>query len=149
LTLTFAPTRTHRIGLVAGLVAVLLLLVGVLLTWPRGRRSKASRAEPAAIGHKGLPRPAVWLVTAAVAGLASGVWGLLIAVGVCLLPRRWLAAAGAVALALAGVVMATLGVADVQSAGAIFGQLLGTVTLAALARATTEPPRSPACRPIE
>ena len=138
-TMTFAPTRDHRLGLLVGLVAAILLLIGFAyavlghreLRVPLGGvGSGRTRTVP-----PNLRRVGVVVVTLAVGWLASGWPGALLAIGVLLVPRRHLAPVAASALAAAGIALAAFGVVAAQSGGAISGQLLGTITLTALARA--------------
>ncbi|TWP37133.1 alpha-(1-_3)-arabinofuranosyltransferase domain-containing protein [Leekyejoonella antrihumi] len=137
-TLTFAPTRDHRLGLLAGLVAAILLLFayGYALA---GRRKTIGAVEPKRSTRAITVSPAWRLVggvvlTVAVGWLASGWAGALVGIAVHLIPRRRLAPVAAAALVIAGVALAGFGVVAAQSGGAIAGQLLGTITLTALAR---------------
>ncbi|MDE9365980.1 alpha-(1-_3)-arabinofuranosyltransferase family protein [Luteipulveratus sp. YIM 133132] len=144
----FAPTSTHRAGLVAGALAVLLLAVVALLT--RGRTPR-ELAQPVGGPRAEASRPG-WVGAVAavlVGGVVAGPAGLLVGVLASVTPRRWVAPAAAAAMALAGVTMATLGVVEQQSVGAVAGQLLGTLTLALLARALGggAPGAAPAARP--
>ncbi|AKU16782.1 alpha-(1-_3)-arabinofuranosyltransferase domain-containing protein [Luteipulveratus mongoliensis] len=130
----FAPTTAHRRGLLVGLGGVLALVAALVLT----RRARPTDRMPA-------PRmagsAAAYLGWAASAGtvligvLAAGWPGAAVGVVALLVPRRWIAVAAAAAMGCAGIVMATLGVVEQQSVGAVAGQLCGTLTLALLARA--------------
>lgn len=137
-TIEFAPTTAHRIGLGVGLLAVLILLVAAAAS----RRRPGGAAEVGEVvagtspAHGGTGTrlaevAGVLLVSVLVAGWA----GALVGVVALAVPRRWLAPVGLAGMSLAGLGMAALGVVDQQSSGAIAGQLLGTLTLAVLARA--------------
>ncbi|NNG41179.1 DUF3367 domain-containing protein [Flexivirga sp. ID2601S] len=73
-----------------------------------------------------------------VGGLVAGPAGLLAGLAAAAVPSRLLRHTALGALVLAGVALAFFGVVDAKSAGAIAGQLLGTLTLAVLARALVE-----------
>lgn len=105
--LTYAPDTTYRVGLLAGLLAALLLLV--LAAW-RPRRD----TRPAATGPRSVRRELALAAGVAVLVLLGGWWGLTAAVGVAalswLLPPRgrdaaWPLLAGAT-YAAAGLLLA-------------------------------------------
>ncbi|KNX37252.1 hypothetical protein VV01_09015 [Luteipulveratus halotolerans] len=144
----FAPTATHRRGLAAGALAVVVLLVGFVLT---RRSTQAQASDPDPTDERPLP---AWVGTAAAvvaAGLVAGPAGVVVGIAAAVVPRRWIARTALAAMALAGVALATLGVVEQQSSGAVAGQLLGTLTLALLARMLWPgaPTGAPAARPAE
>ncbi|WP_446663500.1 alpha-(1-_3)-arabinofuranosyltransferase domain-containing protein [Flexivirga sp. B27] len=109
------------------------------LDTPPPLRSSGTRP---ALGVSSGTRPAsrvIGILAAVVVGfLAAGPGGLLAGLVAAAVPRRWLRHTAGGAMIAAGVALAFFGVVDAQSAGAIAGQLLGTVTLSALARAGFE-----------
>jgi arabinofuranan 3-O-arabinosyltransferase len=154
-TMSFAPTTPQRLGLLGGgLVGVALFLTFLAAAFVcrrRDTRTKTSRAvtyrrvaklDPAVDDHSGRFRRSVGRqrISAALAALvvgflAAGPAGLLAGLVAAAIPVRWLRHLAGGALVASAVSLACFGVVDAQSAGAIAGQLLGTVTLSALARA--------------
>ncbi|WP_265446754.1 alpha-(1-_3)-arabinofuranosyltransferase domain-containing protein [Flexivirga meconopsidis] len=158
--LTFTPTTPQRAGLLVGGVAAIALLGTYLAAaWLCRRRGRvtgagagldtASASAPAystsaAPGCSTSTAPGRWtrIIGGAVAvllgGLVAGPAGLLAGLAAAAVPHRWLRHTALGALVLAGLSLAFFGVVDAKSAGAIAGQLLGTVTLGALARGLVE-----------
>ncbi|MBB2891375.1 alpha-(1-_3)-arabinofuranosyltransferase domain-containing protein [Flexivirga oryzae] len=98
-----------------------------------GRRGGAPGRRGGAPGRRG---GSLGRLAAVVVGfLVAGPLGILPGVVAAATPRRWLRHVAAIALVASCVALAFFGVVDATSAGAIAGQLLATVTLAALARA--------------
>jgi arabinofuranan 3-O-arabinosyltransferase len=73
----FAPDRTYRVGLVAGLLALLGLVGVVLLT-----RRRWTGPDPRALTARRIPVPLMLGLGAVGAGLVAGWWGLAAAVGI-------------------------------------------------------------------
>lgn len=169
-TLRFTPTTPQRLGLLlGGLVALALVLTFLLATHSSRRR----RSEDGSLGrkpapvvgsqpgipdhlpvsdHSGRRRPMAARAAAVVVGfLVAGPAGLVAGLAAALAPRRWMPYVAAGALVASCIALAFFGVVDARSAGAIAGQLLATVTLAALARAAFgcggAPDSGPAARP--
>ena len=157
-TMRFEPTTPQRLGLLAGgLVAFALLLTFLAAAYACRKTGhakscrvtalsasdgaiKPSLAEEAVIRQRWVMRGpgigAVGSVAAVAVGfLAAGPAGLLAGLVAAAVPVRWLRHTAGVAMVAAAVALGFFGVVDAQSAGAIAGQLLGTVTLSALARA--------------
>lgn len=86
-----------------------------------------------------MPGPGSGAVGAAAAVLvgflAAGPAGLIAGLVAAAVPVRWLRHTAGGAMVAAAIALAFFGVVDAQSTGAVAGQLLGTVTLSALARA--------------
>ncbi|NHN54949.1 DUF3367 domain-containing protein [Calidifontibacter sp. DB0510] len=152
----FTPQSAHLLGLLTGAALVLLLLAAAIVGgFGRAPRAPGLPVQPAALtaagARSGRPasrrRMAGGLLAVLVGGLAAGPIGLLIGVLVALIPRRWRVPAGAAALVLAGVALATLGVVDARSAGAALGQVLGTLTLCALASELLDRTDAPGAAP--
>lgn len=148
-TVDFAPNAQHRLALLLGALAVVLLVLwGAVELWVLRRARRASGvaqeelpeepAEGAARAH-----PAPLLVAVLLGGLVgllvAGWWGLLAGALAALVPIRSRALAVAVVLTAAGLALAVLGVAERQSAGALVSQVLGTITLGVLAAALVRP----------
>lgn len=130
--MTFGPTGWQRAGLIAGAGGVLAL--GVVLFLARRKRREprydATYVEPGARIF-----PALGAVLSVVIGvLVSGLPGAVVGVVCLFVPQRLLRWGIGLSMALAGVFLAAFGVVDRQSAGAILGQLAGTVTVCLLAR---------------
>lgn len=142
----FAPNLPHRVGLLAGAAAVLLLLAAWVLT--RGPAPVYQRAAAT-----GWPIAAVVVAAGAVGILTSSWWGILAAVVALAVPARYRGPAAALSLVLSGVLLSAFGVVDRFSFGAISGQLIATVPLALVAArwasgdapsaATVAPPDTP------
>ncbi len=137
---SFGPTRWQRVGLGVGALAVLGLALLFALTVRTRRSSTAAAADTgAALSGRPVPSkpPVLWApLIAVVVGVAvAGPAGALAAAAAVAVPRRWWARTVAGSMALAGLLLATLGVVDARSAGAVLGQLVGTFTLCLLARA--------------
>ena len=146
LTLRFTPTTPQRLGLLLGGLVALALLLTFLAAALLCRRD---RAEPrrvvthppvaacdASVGdHSPRSRVVGALAAVVVAFLVAGPVGILAGVVAAVTPGRWLRHVAATALVASCVALAFFGVVDAQSAGAIAGQLLATVTLCALVRA--------------
>lgn len=136
--LAFAPQMWHRGALLVGGLGV--LIAAVLAGWPRRTRPAPENTQPdaaamttAAGGRTRLGAVAGCLVVGALAVALAGWWAvpaLLLAFG---LPSKWRPTAVVVALALTGPVMATLGVVDRASSGALVGQVLGVTALSVFA----------------
>lgn len=123
----FAPTTVHRVGLVAGLVLVLGLVVLALATRRTDKRGATTHVtcEPAA-------RPVVLCCASVTGFLVAGPVGVLSGLGAGLVPRRHRPDAMAAAMVVAGIALALGGVVDARSWGAAVGQVLGTFSLALL-----------------
>lgn len=154
-TMRFEATTPQRLGLLGGGLAALALLLTFLAAAYVCRRTghtmtfrmtvlsandgviKPSFAERAVIRpRRAVAGSGVGAVVAVVVGfLAAGPAGLLAGLVAAAVPVRWLRHLAGGALVAAAVALGFFGVVDAQSAGAIAGQLLGTVTLSALARA--------------
>ncbi|MFC6707278.1 alpha-(1-_3)-arabinofuranosyltransferase domain-containing protein [Flexivirga alba] len=187
ITMSFEPTTPQRLGLFAGgLVALALLLtfLAAAFVCRRSARSSAAlssreaRAAYRRVGRGTSPyrdlaaeargldtpssasllrpldqlarntRPALGAVAAVVVGfLAAGPAGLLAGLVAAAVPVRWLRHTAGGAMVAAALALGFFGVVDAQSAGAIAGQLLGTVTLSALARAGCVFGRAPTAAP--
>ena len=149
-TVDFAPNAQHRLALLLGALAVVLLaLWGAVELWVLRRARWASGAaqeeelpegpaEGAARGHQA-PLLVAVLLGGLVGLLVAGWWGLLAGALAALVPIRSRALAVAVVLTAAGLALAVLGVAERQSAGALVSQVLGTITLGVLAAALVRP----------
>lgn len=155
ITMRFEPTTPQRLGLLGGGLVALALLLTFLAAAYVCRRREPGRKSLRAVSHwrvdnrylpvsdiSGQPdevsgtRWVLGAVAAVLVGfLAAGPAGLLAGVVAAAVPVRWLRHLAGGALLAAAVALAFFGVVDAQSAGAIAGQLLGTVTLSALARA--------------
>ncbi|GGB33650.1 hypothetical protein GCM10011492_25340 [Flexivirga endophytica] len=158
ITLRFIPTTPQRLGLLGGgLVAIALLLTFLAAAYVCRRTGhtstsrmtalsandgaiKPSLAERAVIRpRRAMPGPGSGAVGAAAAVLvgflAAGPAGLIAGLVVAAVPVRWLRHTAGGAMVAAAIALAFFGVVDAQSTGAVAGQLLGTVTLSALARA--------------
>lgn len=132
---TFGPTRWQRAGLLLGALAVLVLATVAVATRRRGRPAVADWGDPAYDEREargGVVTAAALSVGVGV--LMSGLAGVVVGVLCLLVPRRFLGWGIGGSMALAGVLLAGLGVVDQRSAGAILGQLAGTVTACLLAR---------------
>lgn len=79
--------------------------------------------------------------------LVAGPAGILAGVVAAATPRRYVRHVAAGALVTSCIALAFFGVVDAQSAGAIGGQLLATITLAALARAACSSADAPTATP--
>lgn len=147
-TIDFTPTTPQRLGLLVGAVlAALLLAVLCACAVVCRRRGLTARVEQAQLDDSG-PVLTPRRITAAVlsvivATLVCGPAGIVVGLVVVAVPRRWLRHTALAGLVLAGVALAFLGVVDQRSAGAVAGQLLGTVTLCALARGGVEASDAP------
>jgi arabinofuranan 3-O-arabinosyltransferase len=161
--LTFTPGRTHRLGLLLGLLAA-LALVPLALVGPR-RRARAPEPEgddplaaPAGAARRRDLRVRSAVAGAVVGGVLAGGAGVVVGVAVGFVPGRWRAAAAGGALALAGIVLA---VAPGWSAQPELTQLLavGALCLAAAGWAAgraddaavdpaVDPARGPAGEPV-
>jgi arabinofuranan 3-O-arabinosyltransferase len=125
--LRYAPDRWHRAGLLAGLLA--LLVLAALAAIPH--RARPGRAGPPGAARRSAPRATVAAATVGVGALLAGAAGVVLGLVALAAPARWRAAAAAGCLAAAGVV---LGFAPDWSAQPALTQLLA-VTSVALAAA--------------
>ncbi|NYJ74804.1 alpha-(1-_3)-arabinofuranosyltransferase domain-containing protein [Allobranchiibius huperziae] len=137
---TFGPTRWQRAGLIVGALAVLALAVLAVGSRRRGRRAVADGPDVTDPSYDGAaPGPTRVTVMAAVLSvgvgvLMSGLAGVVVGALCLLVPRRLVGWGIGGSMAVAGVLLASLGVVDQRSVGAILGQLAGTVTACLLAR---------------
>jgi arabinofuranan 3-O-arabinosyltransferase len=138
--LDFTPGRTHRLGLLLGLLAALSL---VPLALVRGRSGPLPDPAPRRWAPATVP-----LAGAVVAGLLAGVAGLAAGVVAGFVPGRWRAAVAGGALVLAGIVLAWAPRWGPQPA---VTQLLavGAVGLAAAGWAAREPVGEPQRGPLD
>lgn len=136
-TITFAPTRTHRIGLAAGALGALLLATVWLVTM-RSRRSWT--IQPVSV--QSLSVPSTLGLAALVSVLIGGPIAILAVVpvvGVALLAPRRLGELACGAMGLAAVAMLALGVVDQRSAGSVVAQVLACVTVSAAVTGLASP----------
>ena len=141
----FTPNDDHRRALALGALAVGLLALWLLVETVLGRRRRPEETvtevahgsddprapTPGAKGRTGAP---VAVLLAGLVGLlVAGPLGVVVGLAGALVPARLRAVAAAVVLAVAGVLLCVLGVADRQSAGAWVAQGLGTFILGLLA----------------
>lgn len=122
----FAPNLPHRVGLLAGALAVLGLWVG----WSLSRGASAGYRR---VTVTPWPRAVAVVAVGLVAILTSSWWGILAAAVALAVPARFRGRAAVVTLTLSGVLLAAFGVVDRLSFGAISGQLVATATLALVA----------------
>lgn len=143
-TLRFTPTTPQRLGLlVGGLLAGALLLTFLAAAYACRRRAIGTEPHAGRVGAEERSEGAPYRdhafagrAAAVVVGfLAAGPAGLLAGIAAAAVPVRWLRHTAGGALIAAAVALAFFGVVEARSTGAIAGQLLGTVTLCALARA--------------
>lgn len=160
ITLRFTPGTPQRLGLLlGGVVAFALLATFLAAAFTVRRRARRNprrvvtyrSVDPtysAVADHSARTWPVVGRVVAVVIGfLAAGPLGLPAGLVAAAVPTRWLRHTAGGALVLAAVALAFFGVVDAQSAGAVAGQLLGTITLSALARAGCESAGGPTAAP--
>lgn len=125
----FGPTTAQRAGLLAG--PVVALVAFALLFWTRKSKLSWQLAEPETIHRRQWLGGAVCVLVGFAAG---GVFGAALAVAAGSVPRRFLAPAALLTMTGVGVAMATLGVVDQGSSGAVLGQLGGLFTVSLLLR---------------
>lgn len=138
---SFAPTLWHRIGLAVGAGAVALLAALLLLsrrkrthpTAPVGVIDASSeRTDGRAVNHRALV--VAVLMTLAVGLLLSGWVGGVVALGVWLVPARWLARGVGNSLAGAGLLLAVSSALGNQPQSALVAQVAGVFTVCLLVR---------------
>jgi len=146
LSITFDSQKLHALGLMSGPAIALAALFVFVIASRRVRRLGSAEVDAnrdiaplvqeevnpsRALGHGLIGQ---MLAVGAVGALFGGPIGGIFALGVLALPIRWLLLVAPGALCAAGVLMSALGVVDHASAGAIAGQTLSLVSLAALVR---------------
>ncbi|RNI24604.1 alpha-(1-_3)-arabinofuranosyltransferase domain-containing protein [Flexivirga caeni] len=144
-TMRFTPTTPQRLGLLLGGLLALALLLTFLVAALACRRERHLRVgadsskSACAASEPTRPTRLAGAASAVVAGfLVAGPAGAVAGLIAAAVPRPLLRHVAAGALVASCVALAFFGVVDASSAGAIAGQLLATVTLAALARALAE-----------
>lgn len=138
----FAPNADHRRALLLGAAGVLGLLLWGLGEMTRRGRPRTEPASRRVHGGAESAPPVLVVGAAALTGLlVAGPAGTLAAAAGSLVPARWRAAAVALLLAVAGLSLAVLGVAERQSAGAWVAQVLGALTVGLLVAALLRPGR--------